>query len=302
MTGFIIRSCSSEPSAEKHPLFRAIQGFKSGPADYDGNIEGETYAMTSRPTPSALALAAILVCTTALPAAHAQQAQQTQQAQPGQPAAQTMPRQAAWHDRAALKRTVEEFLQVQTGGLPGQVTVAVGAIDPRMTLAACPAPQAFFMQGARAWGKTTVGVRCATPVAWTVYIQASVSVMGEYVASAAPLAQGQAIEAGQLVMLKGDLTMLPAGIATDIAQVVGRSSISSLPPGTPMRIDTLRSKPVVQSGQLVRLVSSGSGFSVSAEARAMGTAGDGQVVQVKTSGGQQITGIAKAGGLVEVAF
>jgi flagella basal body P-ring formation protein FlgA len=295
MTGFIIRSCPGEPSTEKHPLFRAIQAFKSGPADYDGAIEGETYAMTSRPTPTAIQLAAgaaLVLCTAALPAAQAQQIQ---------PAAQVQ-RQGAYHERAALKRTVEEFLQVQTGGLPGQVTVAVGAIDPRMNLAACPAPQAFFMQGARAWGRTTVGVRCAAPAAWTVYIQASVSVMGEYVASAAPLAQGQPIEAGQLVMLKGDLTMLPAGIATDIGQVVGRSSISSLPPGMPMRLDTLRSKPVVQSGQLVRLVSSGSGFSVSAEARAMGTAGDGQVVQVKTSGGQQITGIAKAGGLVEVAF
>ena len=296
MTGFIIRSCSSEPSTEKHPLFRAIQGFKSGPPDYDGNIEGETYAMTSRlnqPVQSAVRLAAIALLSAAASAAHGQQNPPNQQVQP---------RQAAYHDRAALKRTVEEFLQVQTGGLPGQVTVAVGAIDPRMSLAPCPAPQAFFMPGARAWGKTTVGVRCATPSAWTVYIQASVTVIGEYVASAAPLAQGQAIEAGQLVMLKGDLTMLPAGIATDIGQVVGRSSNSSLPPGTPMRIDTLRTKPVVQSGQLVRLVSSGSGFSVSAEARAMGTAGDGQVVQVKTSGGQQITGIAKAGGLVEVAF
>ena len=290
MTGFIIRSCSSEPSTEKHPLFRAIQGFKSGPPDYDGNIEGETYAMTLRLTQTIIQLAAAGAIALLLATAPTAQAQQAQ------------PRQAAYHDRAALKRTVEEFLQVQTGGLPGQVTVAVGAIDPRMSLAPCPDPQAFFMPGARAWGKTTVGVRCATPSAWTVYIQASVTVIGEYVASAAPLAQGQAIEAGQLVMLKGDLTMLPAGIATDISQVVGRSSNSSLPPGTPMRIDTLRTKPVVQSGQLVRLVSNGSGFSVSAEARAMGTAGDGQVVQVKTSGGQQITGIAKAGGLVEVAF
>ncbi len=220
------------------------------------------------------------------------------------PAAQAQAQQAAplRQDAAALKRSVEQFLQVQSGGLPGQVTVAVGAIDPRMNLAACPNPQAFFMPGARAWGKTTVGVRCVAPAAWTIYIQATVSVVGDYIASAAPLAQGQAIEAGQLVILKGDLTTLPAGIATDMGQVIGRSTNVSLPPGTPLRLDTLRSKPVVQSGQLVRLVSSGNGFSVSAEARAMSTAGDGQVVQVKTSGGQQITGIAKAGGLVEVAF
>ena len=205
-------------------------------------------------------------------------------------------------DIAAIKRTVEQFLQVQAGGLPGQVTVTVGAIDPRMQLAACPDPQAFFMPGARAWGKTTVGVRCATPSTWTVYIQANVTVVGEYIAAAAPLVQGQPIDANQLTVLKGDLTMLPAGIATDASQVIGRSASVSLPPGTPLRLDTLRSKPVVQSGQLVRLVSSGSGFSVSAEGRAMSTAGDGQVVQVKTGNGQQITGIAKTGGMVEVAF
>jgi len=210
--------------------------------------------------------------------------------------------QAARQDLAVLKGTVEQFLQVQAGGLPGQVTVTVGAIDPRMTLAACAQPQAFFMPGARAWGKTTVGVRCATPSPWTVYIQANVTVIGDYIAAAAPLVQGQPIDANQLTVLKGDLTMLPAGVATDASQVIGRSASTSLPPGTPLRLDTLRSKPVVQSGQLVRLVSSGSGFSVSAEGRAMSTAGDGQVVQVKTGNGQQITGIAKSGGLVEVAF
>ncbi len=147
-----------------------------------------------------------------------------------------------------------------------------------------------------------MGVKCATPSSWTVYIQATVSVQADYIASAVPLAQGQAIEAGQLVAVKGDLTMLPAGIATDIGQVVGRSTNVSLPSGTPLRLDTLRSKPVVQPGQMVKLVSSGNGFSVSAEARAMSTAGEGQVVQVKTAAGQQITGIAKSGGLVEVTF
>lgn len=205
-------------------------------------------------------------------------------------------------DAAAIKRTVEDFLKIQSGGMPGQVTVAVGAIDPRLSLAACPAPQAFFSPGARAWGKTTVGVRCTAPASWTMYVQATVTVTGNYVASAAPLVQGQEIEERQLTVLQGDLTTLPAGVATDISQVVGRSINASLPPGTPLRLDTLRSKPVVQPGQLVRLVSSGSGFSVSAEARAMSSAGDGQVVRVKTSSGQQISGIAKQGGLVEVAF
>lgn len=203
---------------------------------------------------------------------------------------------------AALRLSVEQFLQVQTGGLPGRVTVTVGAIDPQMQLAACPAPEAFLMPGARAWGKTTVGVRCAAPSPWTVYIQAKVAVEADYVAAAVPLAQGQPIEARHLAVLKGDLATLPPGIATDTAQLIGRVPNASLAAGTPLRLDTLRSKPVVHNGQLVRLVSSGNGFSVSSEARAVGNAAEGQPVQVRTAGGQQISGVAKAGGLVEVAF
>jgi flagella basal body P-ring formation protein FlgA len=145
-------------------------------------------------------------------------------------------------------------------------------------------------------------VRCTAPSPWVIYMQATVTVMADYVASAVPLAQGQPISQGQLIVMKGDLTALPAGIATEMSQVVGRSAAVSLPSGAPMRLDTLRSKPVVQQGQLVKMVSSGNGFSVSAEARAIGTASEGQVVQVRTPAGQQITGIARAGGLVEVAF
>ena len=117
-----------------------------------------------------------------------------------------------------------------------------------------------------------------------------------------PLAQGQPIDASQLVVLKGDLTAMPAGVVTDMAQAVGRSSKVSLPAGAPLRLDSLNSKPVVQQGQSVRVVSSGPGFKVSAEGRAIGTAGEGQVVQVRTPAGAIISGIAQAGGLVEVVF
>lgn len=205
-------------------------------------------------------------------------------------------------DLGALRHSVEQFLQTQTAGLPGQVSVMVGAIDQRMALAPCAQLQHFFMPGARAWGKTTVGVRCTAPSAWTIYVQANVAVQADYVASAVPLAQGQPIEASQLTLVKGDLTTLPSGIATDINQIVGRSSNASLAAGTPMRLDTLRSQPVILAGQLVRVVSSGAGFRVSSEARALAAAAEGQPVQARTAGGQQVSGVARAGGLVEVAF
>jgi flagella basal body P-ring formation protein FlgA len=205
-------------------------------------------------------------------------------------------------DLHAVRQAAEQYLQAQSAGLAGQVTVAIGNVDPRMNLAACPALQAFQQPGAKPWGKTTVGVRCAAPTPWTVYIQAQVSVLGQYVAAAVPLAQGQPIDATQLVMIKGDLATLPNSVVTDMAQAVGRSSTMSLAAGAPLRLDGLRSQPVVQQGQSVRVVSSGNGFSVSGEGRAIGTASDGQVVQVRTSGGAILSGVAKAGGTVEVVF
>ena len=148
----------------------------------------------------------------------------------------------------ALRTVVEQFLQTQTAGLPGDVTVKVGAIDSRTALAACPAPEAFLQPGARAWGKTTVGVRCTAPSNWTIFVQAQVNVQADYVAAALPLAQGQPIEQSQLVLVKGDIAAMPNGIITDMAQAIGRTPTVSLAAGTPLRLDTLRSRPVVQQG------------------------------------------------------
>lgn len=205
-------------------------------------------------------------------------------------------------DLKALQSVVVDFLKVQGAGLPGTVSVEVRPLDARMSLAACPAPEAFLQPGARAWGNTTVGVRCAAPTAWKVYIQAKVAVQGEYVAAAVPLAQGQPIEQSQLVLMQGDLAALPNGVLTDMAQAVGRSSTVSVQAGAPLRLDGLKSKPVVQQGQAVRVVSTGAGFSVSAEAKAIGNASEGQVVQVRTPAGKILSGVAKEGGLVEVAI
>jgi flagella basal body P-ring formation protein FlgA len=87
-----------------------------------------------------------------------------------------------------------------------------------------------------------------------------------------------------------------------MAQAIGRTPTVSLAAGTPLRLDTLRSKPVVQQGQAVRLVSGGNGFSVSAEGKAITNANDGQIVQVRTPSGTVISGTARTGGMVEVAF
>jgi flagella basal body P-ring formation protein FlgA len=205
-------------------------------------------------------------------------------------------------DPALLRQTVEHFLGTQSAGLPGQVTVKVGQVDPRLNLAACAALEPFLPHGSRVWGKTTVGVRCSVPAPWTVYISATVQVMGNYMTTAAPLAQGRMIGPNDVTSIKGDLTALPAGIITDPSQAVGRTLTVSLPAGAPLRQDALRSQQAVQQGQIIRVVSGGPGFRVSTEARALANGAEGQMIQARTVSGQVVSGVAKAGGVVEVAY
>lgn len=208
----------------------------------------------------------------------------------------------ARQDPETIRKVVEQFLLVQSAGLPGQVSVSANALDERANIGACAAPEAFMPPGSRVWGRTTVGVRCTVPVAWTVYIPATVKVIAEYLTTAAPLAQGQVVMSQHLAKARGDLTLLPAGILTEASQALGRTLAMSLPAGAPLRNDALRAQSAILQGQTVRLMSSGAGFRISAEAKALNNAAEGQVVQARTPSGQVVSGVAKNGGIVEVTY
>lgn len=200
-----------------------------------------------------------------------------------------------------IKTVAERFLLTQASGLPGEVKVTVGAIDPRLKLPACTTLEAFFPASSKAWGKTTVGIRCTRPQAWKIYVSANVQIHGEYIAATAPIAQGQTITESDIAKIKGDLTALPPGVITAASQAIGRTAATSLSLGAPLRQDALRTQQAIQQGQAVRVIVNGPGFSVSSEARALNNATDGQLTQVRTPAGQVISGIAKLGGIVELA-
>lgn len=203
---------------------------------------------------------------------------------------------------AEIKAKIADFLQKQTVGYPGKTNISVGNIDPNTKLAACQNLEIFMPNGSRAWGKTSIGARCSSEANWTIYVQANIGVMAQYLVAAAPLAQGTVVSQEHCLFENGDLTQLPAGVFTDISQAVGRTVNLSVPAGTVLRQDILKASPVVQRGQTVTVTSEGNGFKVAAEGQALGNAAEGQVVQVKVASGQVITGIAKVGGKVEVKF
>jgi flagellar basal body P-ring formation protein FlgA len=202
-------------------------------------------------------------------------------------------------DPEAIRSAALAFLQQQSAGLPGKVDITVAPAFPR-GLTSCTALAPFMPTGARMWGRTTVGVRCAGERPWTIYLQARISLHATYYLAARAMAPGEVLTAADLVARDGDLTGLPQAIVTDPAQAVGSVTLMRVAGGMPLRRDMLKSASAISIGQTVRVVAAGDGFAISAEGSALNNASPGQQVRVKTANGQIISGIAKDGATVEI--
>lgn len=208
------------------------------------------------------------------------------------------PAQAA--DGDPIRAAIAEFLDARSGNLPGPARYDIGPIKTNVARN-CRSMTVSMDAGARPWGRTHVNVRCNEGATWRIYVPVQIHVAVEYLVSARPLRAGQTIVEADLARRRGDLADLPAGILIDPAHAIGQTAGVSLPAERPLRADMLRQALVVKQGQSVKIVAGGTGFQVSGEGRALGNAVSGQVVQVRLSSGQVISGIAGNDGTVAVA-
>ncbi|KML54368.1 flagellar basal body P-ring biosynthesis protein FlgA [Burkholderia cepacia] len=248
----------------------------------------------ARPAPRASAARMAAARAAPAPRTAAVAANPAQAAPAAQPA--TPPGQ---QDPEALRRAALTFLQQQIAGLPGKTTATVTTAFPR-GLAACTTLEPFLPTGARLWGRTTVGVRCAGERPWTVYLQAKVTVQATYYVAARQIAPGEPLSAADLVARDGDLTVLPLAVITDPAQAIGSTALARISAGLPLRQDMLKSAASVSAGQTVRVVAAGPGFTISAEGSVLANAAPGQSVRVRMAAGQIVTAIVKDAGTVEI--
>ena len=193
---------------------------------------------------------------------------------------------------------IEQFLANQTAGLPGKVRISIDA-PSSSGLPPCDALEPFLPGGAQLRGRVSVGLRCNADPRWTRYVQARIAIMGTYQAAARQIEAGQALAPADTVVREADMTTLPASVVVDAGQLVGQVAINRIAAGAPVRREQLRGVSLVQQGQTVKVVSRGPGFVVSAEGKAMALAAAGALVQVRMQGGQLVTGMLGADGVVE---
>jgi len=202
-----------------------------------------------------------------------------------------------------LRQFVVDFLQSQTAKRAGQdIEISVGRIDRRLKLAVCQkAPTAFLTTGAKLQGKLTVGLRCAGPKPWTIYVPAQIKIFADVIAVTQPLLRGTQISATDIMFVRQELDQLRSGYFTKKDAVIGKILTQNLAAGHAITPKRIKAAILVRRGEKVTIEVSMGALKVSGKGKALNDAARGERVSVRNSQSKRvIQGIVTKPGTVAV--
>lgn len=219
---------------------------------------------------------------------------------PGEADASSPPIQRASNPERSPEDSLRAFIDAQTAGLPGRVEISVGTLNPRPVLAPCTLVEPFIPAGTRLWGRIALGLRCREGAHWSVLMPVHVRIFGLALHASRTLSAGQSLAPGDFEIREIELTREAPGILTTDDEVSRQVLSRSVTPGTALRRDHFRARPVAAAGDQVTLLYTGNGFSVSSSGKLLQPAAEGQTVRVQVESGRIISGVATAARTVEV--
>ena len=185
---------------------------------------------------------------------------------------------------------------------PLRPEVVIGTLDSRLQLAPCGRIEPYLPKGSQLWGRTRIGLKCVEgPVAWNVFLPVTVR------------AWGPAWVVKKTVQANAILQASDAERQSDVDWADARSPIVALPehwqgmqaaftliPGQAIRQNAVKPPQAFAVGSEVRVVTSGTGFEMSALGQAMNAGLVGQQARVKLPNGKVVSGVVRAEGTVYV--
>lgn len=204
---------------------------------------------------------------------------------------------------ATTTDAVQAWLLAQASALAPDARVAVELRwNEPAGAAACTHVEPALAPGAKAWGHTTVIVRCTQGAVWSVAAPAVVRVIGPAWVAARPIAAAETLGPGTLERSEIELSNAPPGTWLALASTDGYVATHAIARGQALRMSDARTTPVIANGDPVHVVIVGDGFNIAADGRALGAAADGETVRVQTAAGRVLSGTARGGRRVEVAL
>lgn len=170
-----------------------------------------------------------------------------------------------------------------------KTTIEMGHIDSRLQLQQCDQPlETYLAPGSRFAGKTTVGVRCASPRPWALYVPATVMTYASVYQTASPLPRDHIITKQDLITVKTELGGLTRGYYTDINDLLGKQTRRSLLQAQTLNPGMIKAPQWVKRGEQVALVAGNPQFSIRMLGQALSDGTEGDQIRVKNLSSNRI--------------
>ncbi len=177
---------------------------------------------------------------------------------------------------------VKSFLVTENNNHISTDNIRIGVIDPRLRLPTCPIDlQAFLPAGSPARGRTTVGVRCSSRIAWKIYVPAQVKIMHKVVVLKYPVMRGQQLSRKDLLLEDRDISNYSGGYIAQIKDA--EQHIMRLPAslGTVLTPRMLKAVTLVYRGKSIVIVAKSSSLQVRMSGKALMSGAAGERIKVQ---------------------
>lgn len=200
--------------------------------------------------------------------------------------------------KSALLHETQQWLDAAVSSLqpsasvPLQMSVEVGRLNPRLTLAPCAQVEPYIPVGSKLWGKTRLGVRCLDgPTRWNIFLPVTIKAFGPAWVVKGNVLPGKVLTEDDAMEAEVDWAEERNPILGTPAQWVGQVASRSLTAGQALRQGMTRPAQVFQAGAQVRVVAQGVGFNITTAGQALSPGYVGQSARVKMDNGRVMSGI-----------
>jgi flagella basal body P-ring formation protein FlgA len=209
---------------------------------------------------------------------------------------------AALQEQEPLRQIIDQYLREQLSQQGQEVEIQVGRLDSRLRLSACAEqPVAFLPSGARLRGTLTVGVRCASPKPWTLYIPTEIRIYDQVVSATMPLTRGNVIAESDVTLIRQETTALHSGYFTKPEQVIGQIVKQNIQIGEPISPRRVKVPLMVKQGEEVTIIAAVGNLEVRSKGKALRNAAKGEVLSVRNTRSKRvIEAIAIRPGIVRI--
>jgi len=209
-------------------------------------------------------------------------------------------------DARAIESLVEHSVLAQLREEPlargaARVEVEAGALDTRLSMAACGQPIRVAADLSRQQARVNARVSCSAPSPWNLYVPVEIRVFRPVLVATRELRRGEAIGTDDVALEERNvLAAVGAPPLAQAADVVGLHARRTITPGTLLSAGLVELPVLVRRGDRLGVSARSGGITVQINGEALGTARLGERVRVRNlQSGRVIDAVVTGSGSAE---